>query len=92
VSGKRKKHTNGFPFRKLHETKHSLTFLSVDFPATEDGHTLVIPKKHFEQLEDTPKNILADLMAEVKLVTKILRKNNKGTNICLTMGNLQGNG
>lgn len=90
VSGKRKKHVNGYPFKSLHETKHALTFLSVDFPATEDGHTIVIPKKHFEQLETIPKNILADLMLEVKLVSKILRKNNEGTNILVNNGKCAG--
>ncbi|MBW2975562.1 HIT domain-containing protein [Candidatus Woesearchaeota archaeon] len=90
ISGKRKKHINGFPFKKLRETKNTLTFLSIDFPATEKGHTLVIPKKHFEQLEDVPKNILDSLINEARLASKVLRKTHKGTNILVNNGKSAG--
>ena len=52
ISGKRKVHDNRFPFKILDETQNTIAFLSVDFPSTENGHVLVIPKKHFENLED----------------------------------------
>lgn len=78
------------PFRKLNETQHSLTFLSIDFPATENGHTIVIPKKHFDSIEEVPNNILLDLIKEVKLVSKILMETNRGTNILLNNGEYAG--
>ncbi|MBI3035220.1 HIT family protein [Candidatus Woesearchaeota archaeon] len=90
ASGRRKKHTNGFPFGKLHETKDILAFLSVDFPVSDDGHTIIIPKRHFSSLEDTPEHILAGLIKEIKLVSSILLKNNKGTNILLNNGKSAG--
>ena len=90
ASGKRKKHNNGMPFKKLHETKHSLTFLSIDFPATEKGHTIVIPKKHFNSIEGMPNHILLDVIKETKLVSKILRQTNEGTNILINNGNSAG--
>ena len=90
ISGKRKKHANGVPFKKLHETEHSLTFLSIDFPATEEGHTIVIPKKHFNLIEDIPNNILLDVIKETKLVSKILRQKNEGTNILINNGKSAG--
>jgi len=86
ISGKRKKHVNGMPFRILHKTQHSLAFLSVDFPATENGHTIVIPKKHFKSLEDIPNHILSNLVKEIKFVSKVLRQTNEGTNVLLNNG------
>jgi len=77
-------------FKKLHETKHSLTFLSIDFPATEKGHTIVIPKKHFNLIEDVPNYILSDLIKETKLVSKVLRQRNEGTNILINNGKSAG--
>jgi len=90
ISGKRKKHINSIPFKKLHETKYSLTFLSIDFPATENGHTIVIPKKHFNLIEDVPNYILLDLIRETKLVSKVLRQTNERTNILINNGKSAG--
>lgn len=90
ISGKRKKHANGAPFRKLHETQHTLTFLSIDFPAAENGHTIVVTKKHFKLLEDTPNKILSALIKEIKLVSKVLKQTNEGTNVLLNNGRCAG--
>ncbi|MBS3113790.1 HIT domain-containing protein [Candidatus Woesearchaeota archaeon] len=90
ISGKRKVHDNRFPFKILDETQNTIAFLSVDFPSTENGHVLVIPKKHFENLEDVPKTILSELINEVKKISKILRVNHKGTNVLLKNGKYAG--
>lgn len=90
ISGKRKKHVNGAPFRRLHETQHILTFLSIDFPAAENGHTIVVTKKHFKLLEDTPNKILFALAKEIKLVSKVLKGTNEGTNVLLNNGRCAG--
>lgn len=90
ISGKRKKHTDSAPFRKLHETQHTLSFLSIDFPAAENGHTIVIPKKHFESLEEIPNKILSALIKEIKLVSKVLKGTNEGTNVLLNNGRCAG--
>ena len=86
ASRRRKKHNNGFPFKILDETANAVAFLSVDFPATENGHTLIIPKKHFENLEEVPKYLLSELINEVKKISKILRINHQGTNILINNG------
>jgi histidine triad (HIT) family protein len=44
------------PCRKVAENKLALAFLDVN-PAS-DGHTVVIPKKHFQNYADTPKEYL----------------------------------
>lgn len=90
VSGKRKRHNNGFLFKRLHQTKNTIAFLSMDFPATEKGHTLVIPKNHFENLEDIPNYVLNEVINEVKNISKILRINHQGTNILVNNGKCAG--
>jgi len=51
VAGRIKKSAEGYPYIPIFETRNSVSFLSLDFIATEEGHTLVIPEKHFENLE-----------------------------------------
>jgi diadenosine tetraphosphate (Ap4A) HIT family hydrolase len=79
-------HVNGLPFLVLHETKHSISFLSIDIPATEEGHVLVIPKKHYSDLELIPKYIQYDLMEHISLISKALRVKNHACNILLNNG------
>ncbi len=90
ISGKKKNNSNSFPFMILHESKYSISFLSIDFPAKEDGHTIVIPKKHYSSLENIPKAVLSDLINHVKLIVKILRKKHRGCNILLNDGKSAG--
>ncbi|MDD3084064.1 MAG: HIT domain-containing protein [Candidatus ainarchaeum sp.] len=86
VSGKWKKHKNEFAFEKLYETELTLSFLSIDFPSPKRVHVLVIPKKHFVNLQDCPKKVLHELIEHVVLVSKALRLENDGTNILLNDG------
>lgn len=90
ATGTRKKHINGMTFRKLHESKHALSFLSIDFPAAEAGHIIVIPKSHFYLIEDIPDNILFDLIKEVRVISSVLKIRNEGTNILLNNGETAG--
>ena len=90
VSGKRKKHLNGHPFTILNETTNTISFLVIDFPATEDGHIVVIPKKHFAYVEDTPNHILHELIDHASLISKVLRKTHEGCNILLNDGKSAG--
>ena len=86
VSGKWKKHRNKFVFEILNERKHSLAFLSIDFPSPKRVHVLVIPKKHYVNLEDCPKPILCDLIEHVAFISKALRLEHQGCNILLNDG------
>jgi len=54
------------PSYKIYEDEHSFAFLDIakDF----EGHTLVIPKKHYENLFDCPKE---ELEYVIKAVQKI---------------------
>lgn len=88
VSGKRKIQSKKYniPFIPLNKTKNTLSFLSIDFPEKEDGHVLVITKKHFANLEDIPKRILHELIEQVCLILKVLRKTHGGCNVLLNDG------
>lgn len=86
VSGKWKKHRNRFMFRVLHKTPETISFLSIDFPKPKKEHVLVIPIKHYKNLEDCPKKVLHELIEHVSLVSKALRLENDGCNILLNDG------
>ncbi len=86
VSGKWKTHQNRFKFEILEETKNTISFLSIDFPHPKKEHILVIPKKHYENLEDCPKKILHELIEHTSLISKAVRLENDGANILLNDG------
>lgn len=55
----------------VYEDNHTLAFLDAH-PITE-GHTLVIPKKHYSQLDDLPDDVLACLFKTVKFLVSKMR-------------------
>ena len=56
------------PSIKIHENESVLAFMDVG-PISQ-GHTLVIPKKHFEKLDDCPAEILSDISLVLARVAK----------------------
>lgn len=69
------------PSKILYENNETIAFLD-NFPISQ-GHTIVIPKKHYTNLEDIPINILYEIMGTVKNVSNLIYKNlkNDGYNI-----------
>ena len=58
------------PAKILYEDEYSISFLDA-FPVAK-GHTLVIPKKHFAQIQDMSSDINQKLFDTVhKIITKI---------------------
>ena len=58
------------PTRIITDTKNSIAFLDA-FPLSA-GHTLVIPKNHYEKIQDMPDEVSADLFSTVhKIIPKI---------------------
>ena len=58
------------PARIITDTKTSIAFLD-GFPLSA-GHTLVIPKNHYEKIQDMPDEVSADLFSTVhKIIPKI---------------------
>jgi len=60
------------PCYKISENKNAIAFLDVS-PAS-NGHTIVIPKKHYENFVKTPDNVIRDVMSLAKKVCEILDK------------------
>jgi len=56
------------PSAKVYESESVLSFL--DIAPINPGHTLVIPKKHYQTLADVPGDELADLMRPVPAIVK----------------------
>ena len=58
------------PAKILYEDEYSISFLDA-FPVAK-GHTLVVPKKHFAQIQDMSSDINQKLFDTVhKMITKI---------------------
>ena len=51
------------PAAKIYEDEVVLAFL--DIGPVSDGHTLVIPKEHFEKLHDCPPEILGEMCSKL---------------------------
>jgi histidine triad (HIT) family protein len=60
------------PCVKIWEDEDSLAFLDIN-PAS-DGHTLLIPKEHYKNMEETPKDLLAKLFINAQGLMPKLRK------------------
>ena len=56
---------------KVYEDKTVLAFLD-KMPVTS-GHTLVIPKKHFRNIEEAPEKTLCQIMKAVKKIGKAIK-------------------
>lgn len=66
------------PTKIIAETNKSLAFMDA-FPLTK-GHSLVIPKNHYEKIQDMPAEENADLFETVR---KVISKVDKLTNATL---------
>jgi diadenosine tetraphosphate (Ap4A) HIT family hydrolase/protein-tyrosine-phosphatase len=82
----RKTQKYGFPFMPLHETKNTVSFMSIAIPQKEDGHILVIPKKRYSHLDNIPKDVLSELISSVAIIGKAIRKTCGGYNIIVNNG------
>ncbi len=60
------------PSKVLFENDKNLAFLDI-FPVSR-GHTIVIPKNHYKNLEEIPNNELSELFEIVKKVSVLIYK------------------
>jgi histidine triad (HIT) family protein len=74
------------PSAKVYEDAEVLAFM--DIGPIIKGHTLVIPKQHFDPLTATPEPVLAKLMAVVKKIAAAQMNGLKadGVNVMQTNG------
>ena len=73
------------PSSKVYEDENVLAFLDIS-PANK-GHTLVIPKEHFETLTDIPAGILSKMMKTVRKISKKVDKKLKAEGYTIMMSN-----
>ena len=78
------------PVTKIYEDKVVLAFL--DIGPLSDGHTLVIPKQHFEKLHDCPAELLSQLGVHLGKIAKAVAgaMNSEGYNVLCNNGRAAG--
>ena len=60
------------PSKNVFEDERYLAFLDI-FPIS-NGHTIIVPKKHYRNLEDIPEQELAEVIKIVKKIAVIIHK------------------
>jgi histidine triad (HIT) family protein len=78
------------PVTKIYEDEVVLAFL--DIGPVSDGHTLVIPKQHFERLHDCPAELLEQVASRLGKIAKAVRvgMNSDGYNVLCNNGRAAG--
>jgi histidine triad (HIT) family protein len=56
------------PSGKVYETDEVFAFM--DIAPVSDGHTLIVPRKHYEKMEDCPPEVLAEMGRVLGIVAK----------------------
>ncbi|AJF62329.1 MAG: Histidine triad (HIT) protein [archaeon GW2011_AR20] len=72
---------NKIPAIKVYEDDEVLAILDVRPATKHGGHTLVMPKEHFELITDLPDDLLKKLSLVIKKISKALLKFGNGLNI-----------
>jgi histidine triad (HIT) family protein len=73
------------PSDKVYEDSKFLAFLDIN--PRNPGHTLVIPKKHYETILDMPDGELGDLLLMVKKVASAVKESMKADGISVGQSN-----
>lgn len=90
VKKKKVYHKKGYPFFINHETKNTISFLSLDSPVNDDAHLIIIPKGHYKDFHQIPDNIKAELINHVALAGRFYSSKNRGYNILLNNSRVAG--
>ena len=77
------------PSYKLYED--DLVIVIMDAYPNVDGHTLIIPKKHYDSLMDLPDDLIIHInMVAKKYINHLMEKlNTKELSVCVNYGNSQ---
>ncbi len=78
------------PVTKIYEDELVLAFL--DIGPISDGHTLVIPKQHFEKLDDCPAEVLGNVASRLGKIASAVTvgMNSDGYNVLCNNGRAAG--
>ena len=77
---------NEIPSYKIYEDEYVLAFLDIN--PDSDGHTLIVPKKHFKDLDDIDEETLTKIYKVAKKIKKELEEKLG----CMGISLLQNNG
>jgi histidine triad (HIT) family protein len=78
------------PCAKVFEGDRMIAFL--DISPVNTGHTLVIPKEHFETMLDLPEELLAELTSTTKMVSSMVKNATKAHGFNIMMNNYEAAG
>ena len=73
------------PSYKVYENEYVFAFLDIN-PDT-DGHTLIIPKKHYKDIEDIDETTLLEIFKAAKTIKKLLEEKLNCDGITLMQNN-----
>ena len=76
------------PCEKVYEDSDTIAFLDIN--PNNKGHTLVTPKKHFENMEKADDKSLISAIKTVKKIVKALKKDFPGVNVRVNEGKIAG--
>ena len=78
------------PCSKVYENNKVLAFL--DIGPVHKGHTLVIPKEHYETILDIPEDLLKEVIAVTKKVSKAVKQGVEADGISIGQSNFKAGG
>ncbi|MDD5331287.1 MAG: HIT family protein [Candidatus Nanoarchaeia archaeon] len=78
------------PAEIIYENKTTLAFLDIN--PVNPGHVLVIPKKHFSTLEETPQETLIEVIKTTKKLVPAINQSVNPIGINLGLNNKKGAG
>ena len=77
------------PCYKIYENEFVLAFLDIN--PDSDGHTLIIPKTHYTDIDDIDTNTLTEIFKAAKIIKKLLEEklNPDGMSLLQNNGSVQ---
>lgn len=73
------------PTNKVYEDTHSIAFLDIN--PRNPGHTLIIPKRHYETVMEMPDSEAGKFFESVRKVSEMVRKGVQANGISLAQNN-----
>lgn len=73
------------PAQKVYEDEHTLAFL--DIHPINIGHTLIVPKKHFANLYETPDEVISQIAIVAKKLSIAIKDAVQSDGINIEMNN-----
>ena len=82
--------TGQIPVAKIYEDEVVLSFL--DIGPVSDGHTLIIPKQHYENIHSCPAGLLGEVASRIGKIAEAVKAalNSDGYNVMCNNGKAAG--